>query len=73
MSLRRKKSTIPGYKACRNCKMLVPEDEPECPNCGSKEFSREWIGVIIVIDPEKSRIAKELDLKKPGMYAVEVR
>lgn len=67
-----KRRPLSGFKACRKCKLIVPDDVTQCPNCGSVEFSEEWRGLVIILDPEKSCIAKELGITKPGMYAVEV-
>ncbi len=69
---RGKKRALPGYKACRNCKAVIPENENKCPYCGSTDFSDEWYGLIIVIDPEKSALAKALGLSRKGIYAIDV-
>lgn len=68
----RAKKTLSGYKACKNCKLVIPEDATQCPNCGSTEFTNNWRGMIAVIDPEKSCIAKRLGITKPGVYALEL-
>jgi len=60
------------FKACLKCKALVRPDETKCPVCGSTEFTFEWSGMVIVLDPEKSKVAKFLDIKKPGRYALKV-
>jgi len=62
-----------GYKACMNCKMLVPKKEKICPNCKGKDFSDEWSGIFILFKPEESQLAKMLGIKNPGMYAIKVR
>ncbi|RFA93537.1 transcription elongation factor subunit Spt4 [Pyrobaculum aerophilum] len=67
-----RKRTLSGYKACKRCKTVVPEDAKQCPNCGSEEFVFKWRGMIVVIDPQKSCIAKRLGLEKPGIYALEL-
>jgi len=36
-------------------------------------MSDDWIGIYIIIDPEKSQIAKKLEVNKPGRYAIRVR
>jgi DNA-directed RNA polymerase subunit E" len=51
---------------------VVPEDAKQCPNCGSEEFAHKWRGMIAVIDPAKSCIAKRLSIEKPGIYALEL-
>ncbi|WP_291765293.1 transcription elongation factor subunit Spt4 [Caldivirga sp. UBA161] len=69
---RTRRRPLSGFKACRRCKLIVPDEVNQCPNCGSIEFSEEWRGLIIILNPEESCIAKELNITKPGMYAVEV-
>lgn len=61
-----------AFKACIKCKALVKPEEGRCPICGSSEFTFEWSGIVIVIDPEKSEVAKMLDVKSPGRYALKV-
>ncbi len=58
------------FKACMNCKYLVEPDVTKCPVCGSETFTENWSGVVIVINPERSEIAKILNIKKPGKYAI---
>ncbi|MCI4396800.1 MAG: DNA-directed RNA polymerase, subunit E'' [Thermoprotei archaeon] len=70
MSSRRQKT---NFKACVKCKLLVEPEVEVCPNCGSREFSTDWEGMIIVIDPEKSEAARLIGVKKPGRYAIKVR
>lgn len=67
-----RRRTIP-FKACRRCKSLVPRDATRCPVCGSTDLSEDWEGAIIVLDPERSRLAKSLGFTKPGRYALRVR
>ncbi len=61
------------FKACRECKLLVSRDTEVCPNCGSHDFTEDWEGMVIIIDPENSEIAKILEIEKPGRYALRVR
>ena len=56
--------------ACRKCRMLTTEKA--CPNDGSTELSNEWSGLIIIINAEKSQVAKTLGIVKPGRYALKV-
>ncbi len=56
--------------ACRKCKTLTTEKA--CPNDGSTELSNEWSGLIIIIDPVKSQVARTLGIAKPGRYALKV-
>jgi DNA-directed RNA polymerase subunit E" len=43
-----------------------------CKNCGASDLTKEWYGYIIILDPEKSEIAKMLGIKSPGKYALRV-
>jgi DNA-directed RNA polymerase subunit E" len=36
-------------------------------------LSDEWHGLVVIIDPKKSIIAGELEIKAPGKYALKVR
>lgn len=60
------------FKACIKCKALVKPEETQCPICGSSDFTFEWSGMVIVLDPKKSRVAKLLGIDKPGRYALKV-
>lgn len=61
------------FKACMKCKMLVPLNANVCPNCGNRDFSEEWEGVVVIFDVENSQVAKRLNITKPGRYAVKLR
>lgn len=58
------------FKACRSCKALVDKETQECPVCGSREFTDEWSGVIVVFKPEESELAKVIDIKNKGRFVV---
>ncbi|MBU0953152.1 MAG: DNA-directed RNA polymerase subunit E'' [Nanoarchaeota archaeon] len=58
-------------KVCRSCKVFVKGDM--CPLCNQANFSRSWKGVIIVVDPNESEIAKLLEIKAPGRYCLWVK
>jgi DNA-directed RNA polymerase subunit E" len=60
-----------SLRACRNCHLIISANI--CPECKSTSVSDDWTGVVVIIDPEKSQIAKTLDIKKPGRYALRVR
>ena len=44
-----------------------------CPKCKSTNLSDDWSGLAIIFDIEKSDIAKNMDVDKPGKYAIRVR
>ncbi|WXG42871.1 MAG: transcription elongation factor subunit Spt4 [Promethearchaeati archaeon SRVP18_Atabeyarchaeia-1] len=61
-------------KACRNCNLIVSGTaKRSCENCKSSDFSTDYQGLVIIIDPERSMIAKKLDVTRKGWYAIKVR
>ncbi|WP_449461755.1 transcription elongation factor subunit Spt4 [Tardisphaera miroshnichenkoae] len=41
--------------------------------CGGREFSDRWDGMVAVLDPDNSKVASMLGIKKAGLYALKVR
>jgi len=59
-------------KACRDCHRIIEGEKSVC-KCGSNSISKDWSGYVVIIDPEESEIAKRLEIKKKGRYALKVR
>lgn len=59
-------------KACKLCNTIVEEGD-KCPNCGSKEITEGFKGRAVILNPEKSEIAKKLNLKQSGNFAIKAR
>lgn len=57
-------------KACTRCKRITNDER--CPVCDVPS-STNWSGLLIIIDPERSDIARELNITLPGEYALRVR
>ena len=55
-------------KACMKCKLIVEGDI--CPVCQTSELTTNFKGYVIIIDPERSEIAKKLGATVPGKYAI---
>ncbi|MBU1204062.1 MAG: DNA-directed RNA polymerase subunit E'' [Nanoarchaeota archaeon] len=60
-----------GRKVCKKCGIFVIGNK--CPNCGGNNLSDSWSGRISMINHEKSEIAKKLEIKENGEYAIKVR
>jgi DNA-directed RNA polymerase subunit E" len=58
--------------ACKQCRFIVSTKEKVCPKCGG-ELSDKYSGMVIVLDPEKSEIAKIVEINAVGSYAVKVK
>ncbi len=59
-------------KACKNCRMIVFSNEKKCPKCGG-ELSERFSGMIIIMEPERSEIAKLASVNAIGTYAIKVK
>lgn len=59
-------------KACRLCNTIYDEGD-KCPKCGSKESTDSFKGRAVIINPEKSEIAKKLNIKEKGNFAIKTR
>jgi DNA-directed RNA polymerase subunit E" len=58
-------------KACRECHSITTEDE--CQVCHSNDVSTDYLGYVIVMDPETSIIARKMQIDRAGKYALKVR
>jgi len=58
-------------KVCRECHKVVEGEA--CVTCGSTNLSEDWTGYLIVVDPKRSGIAKQMNIDMPGRYALKVR
>jgi len=57
-------------KVCRNCKRFT--EERACPICKSTDLSPSWKGLVIVLNPQTSDVAKAMNIGESGKYAVYV-
>ncbi len=58
-------------KVCKNCKLIITQGDV-CPLCGSTSLTTKWSGYVVIMNFEKSELAKKLDLKVNGTYALSV-
>ncbi|MBT96726.1 MAG: transcription elongation factor subunit Spt4 [Candidatus Pacearchaeota archaeon] len=58
-------------KACKICNRIYEGDT--CPKCNSKESTNNIKGRIVVLDSEKSEIAKNINIKDKGNFAIKTR
>ena len=60
-----------SLRACRNCRSIT--ERSTCPVCRSTDLSEDFSGLIIILDPKNSQLAKKLKIDKEGRYALKVR
>jgi DNA-directed RNA polymerase subunit E" len=58
--------------ACRQCHYIIHTKEKVCPKCQG-ELSDKFSGMIIILDPERSEVAKLIGINAMGAYAVKVK
>jgi DNA-directed RNA polymerase subunit E" len=58
-------------KACRNCRLIC--EQKVCPKCKSTDLSDDFSGRVVILDTEQSAIAKLMNVKEKGRYAVRIR
>jgi DNA-directed RNA polymerase subunit E" len=58
-------------KACPICHLITKENI--CPKCKTSSLSDDFSGLVIMFDPEGSAIAKAMNIKEKGRYALKVR
>jgi DNA-directed RNA polymerase subunit E" len=55
--------------ACRRCKAITTGKI--CPICKSTDLSADWYGLVVIVS-EESQVAKMLNIKHRGKYALKV-
>ena len=58
-------------KACSVCMLITTENI--CPNCRASSLSDDFSGLVVIFDPEGSVIAKAMEIREEGQYALKVR
>lgn len=56
--------------ACRKCKFVTMGKV--CPSCKSSDLTPDWHGIVLVVDPQTSHIARTLGITSKGKYALKV-
>ena len=59
-------------KACSTCHRLEL-DTQQCASCKTYTLSPDWSGLVIIVNPEGSKVATKLNIDEPGKYALKVR
>lgn len=57
-------------KVCRSCRRIVTSNV--CDNCGSSDLASRFRGLVIIVDPTRSRLSAVLEVEKAGAYAIKI-
>jgi len=55
-------------KVCKSCGYFT--DENVCPLCSSNSFADKFKGKVVIFDKNDSIVAKKLEIKNNGMFAI---
>jgi len=58
-------------KACSTCHLITTGNI--CPRCKTPTLSDDFSGLVIIFDQEDSAIARAMNNKEKGRYALKVR
>ena len=58
-------------RACKTCKVIISQGEV-CPICNASNLTTKWNGYVIILNAEKSALAKKLGIGADGTYALSV-
>jgi len=58
-------------KACRECHRITTG--AICPRCKTASLSDDFSGLVVILDPEESEMAKVMNINEKGRYALRVR
>lgn len=58
-------------KVCKKCKVIVTK--AKCQLCNGTDLTTSWNGRIIILNHEKSEVAKKLNINSNGEYAIKVK
>ena len=53
------------------CRLVISHGDA-CPICGSKNLTNRWSGYVIVMNSDKSAVAKMLNIKVNSTYAINI-
>ena len=58
--------------ACRKCKRVTTTKVCGDKDCRSSDLTPDWQGIVLIGNPDESKIAKTLKISKKGKYALRV-
>ncbi|MDE1767815.1 MAG: DNA-directed RNA polymerase subunit E'' [Candidatus Micrarchaeota archaeon] len=57
--------------ACRNDRLIIAQGTM-CPLCGQSNLTTKWSGQVVILNVDKSEVAKKLGIKVNGTYAINI-
>lgn len=61
-----------AQKVCKSCKAIA-DGGNKCSKCGSSDLGDSFKGKAVILRPEESEIAKKINIKTKGAFAIKIR
>lgn len=58
--------------ACGECNRILDDGVGQCHHCPNAPVTTDWQGFVVILHPNRSEIAKRLNVSTPGNYALKV-
>jgi len=58
--------------ACGECNRILDDGVNQCRHCPNAPVTTDWQGLVVILYPSRSEIAKKLNVSEPGNYALKV-
>jgi DNA-directed RNA polymerase subunit E" len=58
--------------ACGECNLVLEDGIDQCPRCPTAPVSTDWLGLVVILEPDRSAVARRLGVVIPGNYALKV-
>ncbi len=58
--------------ACGECNLVLDDGIDQCPRCPTAPVSSDWLGLVVILEPDRSAVARRLGVEIPGNYALKV-
>ncbi|HIG02805.1 MAG TPA: DNA-directed RNA polymerase, subunit E'' [Candidatus Poseidoniales archaeon] len=58
--------------ACGECHRILEDGIDQCPHHPAAKVSSDHQGYVLILNPNRSEIAKRLNIEEPGKYALKV-
>jgi DNA-directed RNA polymerase subunit E" len=68
-------NTKQKLNVCKKCGYILDDDHKEdnsCPLCKNPKLTTFWQGYVMMVDPEKSEVAKILNIENRGKFALRI-
>jgi DNA-directed RNA polymerase subunit E" len=62
---------MPSEYVCKKSNRILKGKK--CATCGTTDVTDNWKGRVVIFDPDKSEIAKKMDITMSGKYALKVK